>query len=143
MYQPDQNNSTDESGEGFKGVTTHSRIKPLSTDPLYILGNGISFKNHQLFYKYFPLITGRSSKLLYTMLLIIYSNPLRNITTIRDMSMSNSDTSRKNLDILIDMGYIQQENKPRKVIPFQAYVLDKVYRITVKGVKALSAVTGY
>ncbi len=137
-----ENNSVGEAYRAYRGANPHSRSNPSPNDPLFISGNTLA-PNRDKFYKYFPLIVGRSSKALYQLLLVIYSHPLRSARFLRECTLSNSTTTLKNLLILVDMGYIQIENKPRKIIPFDAYTIDKVYRITTKGVKALSAITGY
>lgn len=137
------NNNGVEGCNGFDmGATTHLRSRPLEHDKLFILGNGMAV-NKKLLNKYFPIIVGRSSKVLYTMLCVIYAHPLRTVYHITECCLSNGTTVNKNLLILMDMGYIQQENKPRLIIPFNSWTIDKVYRITSKGVKALSAITGY
>lgn len=142
MYQNDEKNANKGLGEGEKGVNHHLRTRPNTNDKLFILGNGISV-NKQLLHKYFPIVVNRSSKTLYLLLLIVYAHPLRTVNGLVQRSFSNGETVLKNLNILIDMGYVQQENKPREIIPFNSWTIDKVYRITNKGVKALSAVTGY
>jgi len=136
------NNGLETTCDVEKGVTTHLRTVPKPTDALYIIGKALSPDKKKL-YKHFPILVGRSSKSLYFLLLVIYAHPLRTTRHLVDVGLSNNKTTQKNINILVDMGYIQVENKPRKIIPFQAYVLDKVYRITAKGVKVLSAITGY
>jgi len=136
------NNGLETTCDVGRGVTTHLRNVPNPNDALFIIGKGLA-PNKKLLNKHFPIIVGRSNKTLYFLLIMIFATPLRSARQLVLMAMSNNRTMQKNLNILVDMGYIQVENKPRKIIPFQAYVLDKVYRITAKGVKVLSAITGY
>jgi hypothetical protein len=138
----DNNNGVEGRLEGERGATTHLRTRPDMNDKLFILGNGISV-NKKLLNKYFPILVNRSSKTLYMLLLIVYAHPLRTVHGLVKRSFSNGETVAKNLNILIDMGYVQVENKPREIIPLKTWTIDKVYRITNKGVKALSAITGY
>ena len=142
-YQKDKIIAPAQGCEGQRGAEPHSRSKPSPTDKLFIIGNGIGIRNIEIFYKYFPLLTNRSSKSLYQLLFVVFSNPLRTEHHLRSLILGNSNSTRKNLLILCDLGYIQQENKPRKILAFEAYTIDKVYRITAKGVKVLSAITGY
>jgi|GEM_PF-5833615 len=143
MGIPDfNNNGLETTCDVGRGVNHHLRTVPKPTDALYIIGKALSPDKKKL-YKHFPILVGRSSKSLYFLLLVIYAHPLRTTRHLVDVGLSNNKTTQKNINILIDLGYVQQENKPRKIIPFQAYTIDKVYRITSKGVRVLSAITGY
>lgn len=142
MYQKDKKIEPGRGENGQRGAEPHNRVRPLSTDKLFIFGKSVS-PNKDVLHKYFPMLINRSSKGLYLLLATIYANPLRTVNGINDVYLSNADTIKKNIAILIDLGYLQQENRPRKIVIYDAFVIDKVYRITAKGVKALSAVTGY
>jgi hypothetical protein len=141
-YQKDKIIAPAQGCEARGAATPHSRVSPSSTDKLFISGKAFG-PNRKLINKYFPILVNRSNVSLYSLLMVIYSNPLRTVNGLVSHSIHNAQTVNKNLLILIDLGYVQQENKPRKVIPFNAFVIDKVYRITAKGVKVLSAITGY
>lgn len=125
-----------------RGITTHSRGVVNHEDPLYIMGKAFT-PNRSALNKHFPIIVGRSRFALYQLLGAVFSNPLRNAKFFKESTLSHNATITKNLALLLDMGYIQVESKPRLIIPFGAYVMTNVYRITGKGVKVLSAITGY
>jgi hypothetical protein len=137
-----KDNASGDTYRDGRGATPHLRHMTSQTDALYIAGKSISLNKDRL-HKYFPIIVGRSSKHLFMLLLIIFSNPLRSTRYLTDLCLGNYTTTNKNLNILVDMGYIQVEDKPRKIIPFDAYTMDKVFRITRKGVRVLSLITGY
>ena len=125
-----------------KGVTTHNRHTPSHDDPLFIAGKALSLDKEKI-HKYFPMLVGRSSKHLYLLLLLINSNPLRSVKCYVGLCLGNYTITLKNIKLLIDMGYVQAESKPRRIIVFDVWTVDRVYRITRKGVKALTAVTGF
>lgn len=141
-YQKDKIIAQAQGCEARWAATPHSRVSPSSTDKLFISGKAFG-PNRKLLNKYFPIVVNRSNVSLYSLLIVIFSNPLRTVNGLVAHSMHNAQTINKNLLILIDLGYVQQENKPRKILAFEAYTIDKVYRITAKGVKVLSAITGY
>ena len=127
-------------GEG--GVTPHIRVRPKQNDTLSIIASAFT-PNSRLLYQYFPLLAGRSSKSLFALLMVVYRYPLRTMSSLHEIALMHNVSVTKNLLILIDLGYIQAEHKPRRIILFNTYTVDNVYRITRKGVKVLSAITGY
>lgn len=137
----DNNNSTGASYEGERAVTTHNRVRPSLHDSLFITGNTINPKK-ELLYKYFPLVIGRGTKAIYHLLMAVFCNPLRTVNGLTEIILSNHVTIQKNLQLLIDMGYVQRENKPRLIMMLNSYTVDEVYRITKKGVKVLGCITG-
>ena len=137
-----KNNGFYEGLESDMGATTPNRVRPASNDCIFIIGSGFTPDKKKL-YKHFPLLVNRSSKTLYMTLCSIYAHPLRTMQNLVNISFGNYKTLHRNINILIDMGLVQVEKKPRKIVIYDAYVTDDVYRITTKGVRVLKDITGY
>jgi predicted transcriptional regulator len=82
------------------------------------------------FRKYFDVV---KPGVIFKVLISLYVKPSQSKTALQLKARVNGDTIANSIEYLLSQGYIKKVNKPRLIIPFQAYKIDVGYRITGKG----------
>jgi hypothetical protein len=94
--------------------------------------------------EYIPEVKGIKSSFCFKLMVIIACNERITEGCIRAILNGAKESSvRPANNRLISLGYIREVNKPRLIIPFQAYKIDKGYMITPKGKSALNKMLDY
>lgn len=86
---------------------------------------------------FIPERRGFRSSACLDLLVIINCNPRLAITRVSSLMHSNPYKAIKNVAYLMSLGYVRQIGKPRLIIPFQRFKIDKGYVITQSGIKVL------
>jgi len=87
--------------------------------------------------KYIPDKKGIRASNCFELLILISANPRTTQWYLRFVTNSTGFTISKNVNYLLELSLIKQIGKPRLIVPFQKFKVDKGYVITPAGEKLL------
>jgi hypothetical protein len=127
----------------ISGINTPSK-EYTTNETLLLQAYKLFTTPHRLIREYIPEKRGVRSTFCFKVLVIIACNERVTETGIRAILNGTKETGVKSAnERLCDLGLIRPVNKPRLIIPFQAYKIDKGYMITPKGKSALNRMLDY
>lgn len=114
-------------------VTTRPTLDKKTTDGIIILTNHIIAT--EAIRAHISDIKGLTGRSCYNILLLIYRFPRRSAQVLEDMA--HAGVLRRSLPRLQELGYIKAIGRPRLIVPFQKFKVDRGWVITDSGVMVI------
>ena len=129
-----------------KYVGKHSGgVSPVSVNDegikcLILAANKLSSFSPSFINPYIPIKQGLRNTFAFQCLLNVKVTPLLTKTAYARSFNTNKQSTRHAIDYLKELGLVSELDKPRLIIPFKSYKVDKVYCITPNGNNVIAAV---
>ena len=120
-------------------------VNPVNTrdegiNAIIIAANKLNCLSPAFISAYIPIKRGLRNTFAFQCLLNVKVTPLLTKTAYARSFNTNKQSTRHAIDYLKELGLVSELDKPRLIIPFKSYKVDKVYCITPNGNNVIAAV---